>query len=98
MLVYVFIGLFATIARRLHDLNLSGGWMLCAFLVPLLAWAIFGVSGIRVVDGYDAERAIQERIGDFILIAALIGLGLVPGNAGRNRFDRLPAAAEISGP
>jgi len=70
---------------RLHDVGLSGWWILLLFLgefaAILIGATVGGSSGILIGGGI------------FVLVAllALIGLALIPGESGENRWGPPPA-------
>ena len=61
-------------ARRLHDVGLSGWWMVLVLVLP------FAVSFL-----------LPERFAQLPALLAMVGLGVVPGANGTNRFGVDPS-------
>ena len=94
-ILYV-VALFATLTKRLHDLNRSGWWVLV--VVPLFAIGSMGWESIRdeVFSslGYGWGAAIHTRLGgDAVLVACLVFLGASRGTRGLNRYGADPLDA-----
>jgi uncharacterized membrane protein YhaH (DUF805 family) len=67
-------------ARRLHDTNRSGWWMMLLY-IPYLAWVL----------SKDNERAETASAGGLVVgFVALIILLLLPGDTDENRFGMNP--------
>jgi uncharacterized membrane protein YhaH (DUF805 family) len=76
-----------TLARRLHDLGFSAGWLfVLAFAVKLFR---LGVSHIQT----EVVRSGLEICGIGALLALLVMLVVRPGQVGENQFGPQPSAA-----
>ena len=67
------------IAKRLHDVTLSGWWAILFFIAPFVA-------------SYAGYPELSHRV-QIAGLAMLFALGLLPGAHGDNRFGRDPLAA-----
>jgi uncharacterized membrane protein YhaH (DUF805 family) len=79
--------LFASIAiqvRRLHDLDLSGWWLLASF-------PMYGVGQILI----DSDVGIGIILGMIVSLAPTIVLFFVPGTKSPNRFDADRGALQV---
>jgi uncharacterized membrane protein YhaH (DUF805 family) len=83
----LFLPYIAVLARRLHDINLSGWWM--ASFLPVLVIAVF-MPMLSISEGF--------RIGIFLLygwtVVFVICMSL-PGTKGENRFGQNPLGPSI---
>jgi uncharacterized membrane protein YhaH (DUF805 family) len=96
--IIVNIGLFisglALGAKRLHDRDKSGWWLLLFYIVPS---ALFGIGAVMFLYGIGAEAAggvitgtIAYVLGLAVLVWAIIELGCLRGTLGPNRFGPDP--------
>lgn len=91
LFIWAFLFSLPTIVvRRLHDLNVSGWWLL-----GYIAVLIFLV-GIAIAIGNSTDTAIY-KFESTITGLAFFGLGLIPGTAGRNNFGE-PTPSRKSAP
>ena len=108
-IITVWISLAAG-AKRLHDLNKSGGWLVIFTGGPILLVAAFiayagGAAGAAILAGQAPSDADLLRIGGAILIVGLIWLalliwylvwfGCLRGTVGANRFGVDPLEGKI---
>jgi len=97
-------------AKRLHDLNKSGGWLVVFTGGPLLLIAAFiayvgGAAGAAILAGQAPSDADLLRIGGAAVVVGLIWLALViwylvwfgclRGTVGANRFGGDPLEGRI---
>ncbi len=109
LIAWNWIGLAAS-AKRLHDLDRSGAWLLVFIGVPILlglvAIGIVGIAaGAAIMAGQMPEQAELVRLGSMALILALIWFavgvwalvwfGCLPGTRGPNRFGPDPLEGKI---
>jgi len=88
----LFVPSLAVAVRRLHDVNLSGWWMLVPVLGITLA-AIIGAVLLPMAAGGGAVAAA-------VVLAVFVGMVVVfarPGTAGPNRFGADPRAGGLTG-
>lgn len=79
--IYAIISIAAVTIRRLHDINLRGGWLLIAILLYVLLFEL-------------AERYLYQ-LPLVILFLPLFALGIItiiPGNSSINRFGEVTAS------
>jgi uncharacterized membrane protein YhaH (DUF805 family) len=76
------------LAKRLHDLNRSGWWMLAPLAISVL---IAGLGAARFGPGSDGSAA-TEALALLASLGALLAIGLLKGNPGPNRFGEPPKA------
>ena len=78
------VGLSLTV-RRLHDLNLSGWWILASWIVP----AALEAGAVQLINNPQLGSTLSS------VVALLIGLWLwlAPGTHGANRFGPDPRGA-----
>jgi len=68
----IFVPVVVALARRLHDLNLSGWWVFLIFAPALILGA--------------AHRMDLTPYGSILRLLTIIVMGLIPGTPGDNRF------------
>jgi uncharacterized membrane protein YhaH (DUF805 family) len=76
-------------AKRLHDRDRSGWWILLLYAVPAALWIIAGKIN------NDLAETILNVIGWIPWIWGLVELGLLRGTSGPNRFGPDPLAPAI---
>jgi uncharacterized membrane protein YhaH (DUF805 family) len=81
--VAVVVSATAVGAKRLHDRNKSGWWLLLLYGLP------GGLAGVDRPMGYEIAF---DLVGTIISIWALIELGFLRGTRGRNQFGSDPLA------
>jgi len=93
LIVAVVIGIcvsgLAIGAKRLHDRDRSGWWILLFYAVPAALWIIAGKMN------NDLAETILNVIGWIPWIWGFVELGLLRGTAGPNRFGPDPLAPPI---
>jgi len=75
----------ATSVKRLHDLGVSGWW-----IVPLLLWLMAGSAVSIAAPPSGLVGGVLMYIGLSMMLAPILYLGAVPGQAGENRFGSDP--------
>ena len=75
---------YAAGAKRLHDRDKSGWWVLVYYILPSIISALGGQTGSSIV--------ITGLISFAILLAGFIDLGCLKGTTGNNRFGPDPLA------
>ena len=86
-MLVIFLPMLALSVRRIHDINLSGWWILLSFLLPMISEIVllfFKFNGTTLPD---------LRLFDWLLqlpSIAIVILAMIKGNEGENRFGPDP--------
>ena len=75
----------ATSVKRLHDLGVSGWWIVPLFLASMAGSAVSNVAPPGGLEGF-----VLMLVGLTLTFGPIIYLGAVPGQAGENRFGPDP--------
>ena len=89
------IATFAILIKRLHDLNLSGWWILAIWLLAAFAGLGWDLIKADFTDafGYSWRVAAEKRFPDAMMFLAVFLLGAIRGTRGPNRFGPEPGMA-----
>ncbi len=77
----------ATSAKRLHDVGVSGWW-----IIPLFLASMAGSAVSNAAPPFGPEGIVMMIVGLILTLGPIIYLGAVPGQAGENRFGPDPRA------
>ena len=75
----------AVVARRLHDIGLSGGWLLLGFVPNLFQYWAAGTDYLQVANYFSM----------FSTAAFLLVNGFIPGTKGTNRYGPNPTGKRV---
>jgi uncharacterized membrane protein YhaH (DUF805 family) len=94
----LFIGGLALGAKRLHDRDKSGWWLLVFYIVPS---TLFAIGAVTFLYGLGEETAggviggvIAYVLGLAVFVWAIVEIGCLRGTLGPNRFGPDPLTAE----
>jgi uncharacterized membrane protein YhaH (DUF805 family) len=89
----LWLSCLAVFAKRLHDRDKSGWWLVVLYMAPIGAVLLAGLIGAMNADfgGFAARMCIVAVFAFFIWF--FVELGFLPGTRGYNRYGSDPLAA-----
>ncbi len=94
--IAIFISGLAAGAKRLHDRNKSGWWLVLFYVLPIVLFGIGMVIAIAGVAGGSGSAGVLGIVlyvaGFGVLIWALVELGCLRGTVGPNQYGPDPLA------
>ena len=94
--IAIFISGLAAGAKRLHDRNKSGWWLVLFYVLPIVLFGIgmvIAIAGVAGGSGTTGVLGIVLYVAGFgVLIWALVELGCLRGTVGPNQYGPDPLA------
>lgn len=92
----LWVSCLAVGAKRLHDRDKSGWWLLVLYVAPVAAILLAGLAGAMDADfgGFAVRMCMLGVLAFFVWF--FVELGCLPGTRGYNRYGGDPLAAALS--